>query len=320
MKNDYDFAQAVADAILDVEGAVIFGGYVRDKIRHDHFAQLFYESEEAKECYTRTMQELYDDANFLPEYRDRRLTPCDIDCFMKTSSIENLETRLKRDGLKLVRCRDNMAVFDAYADENTNIQLLKCKIKFDFSEVPVLEQMLPLHLRKMCMHVDIVHADDTRGLEPPFQCVDFMCNGLILDHTRQVRAASHIVKEEKSMVAKHRVVGEIIDDILHHKARMMGTPPRMRVRKMEMKGYDVITEDMSYTLAVNTNEDDTCIICHDALKSRMSMTRSCCAAHYHRKCYVKMLKTDNFAHKCPMCRDTFFGTEKEDVIRMFDYV
>lgn len=334
MKHLYDFTVSVADAILSVEGAVIFGGYVRDKIRHDHVAQQFYEHPSVEEnLRDRELSDMYADRTFLPELADRFLYPKDIDCFMKTASMDVLEDKLKAVGLRLIRMKETLAVNDRYAAPESNnnddpIRLVKGKVKFDFDNVPVLVRVLPSKLKCMSVNVDIVHVNDTLGKEPPFGCVDFFCNALIIDNAKQVRASKHVFeargRDPYDMVAKHQMVGTIIDDILNKRARMAGDPPRRRVMKMELKGFEIKTMDECYTLSppINRDEDDMCIICHEnfAHKGDGMLKRVCCAAKYHRKCFTKMLKSDHFSNSCPMCRNEFTMLEKEDTLKLFDYV
>ena len=47
---------------------------------------------------------------------------------------------------------------------------------------------------------------------------------------------------------------------------------------------------------------ETCLICLGDLDFSIGHKRGCCNAHYHHKCYKKMLHTQD---KCPMCRDDF---------------
>lgn len=312
-KHMYKLTEEVVDAVFGVEGAVVFGGYVRDKIRHDHMAKRFYD--EAGD------DDNYQDTNVVPELRDRLLVSSDVDCFMSSDSISELEGRLKDRGLKILQRRECQS--SIYCGDS-DVKLLRMKVALDIP--PVMIGMLrdeDAHLYRLSVSVDVVHTDDTAGKEPPFGKVDFLCNALVMDQSRQIRVSSHVFEEmniPKDILARYDLLKSIVEDIKTKTARALACPPNRRVMKMIWKQWNIVTNNESYKITPRTDDSAFCIICHDTfLSSHAQVKRHCCAALYHRHCFVQVLKSENFNDKCPMCRDYITVSEQEEFISMMDF-
>jgi hypothetical protein len=317
----YKLVKLTAETINQIDGVCIFGGYVRDMLLHDHFAQLFYKHKDVDVTK-------YDDENYLPQYKDRLVIPNDIDCFMPTNALDLLRTAFKEAGLAILK--EDTREFKNYfwmSDEDKEkheLQLTRMSIGFKMSKV--LYSILPSNIKNLNVKVDIVHTKNmTPEIDPPFGMIDFECNALILGKGMELRL-SKAINFAESPLEYFEKLKEIVEDI--HKKRAIGceASPIFRTHKMSSVGwhiYDDYEENHTYQIIPKSKleNDSVCLVCLSNFKHEGAVKRFCCNALYHGMCMRRMVynKKVAFKNQCPMCRDPFstFEISKEQDVCMW---
>ena len=309
----YKLTKAVADIVTSIDNTVIFGGYVRDTILHDYMAQQYYKHPSVCSLSSKEKNIKYSDPNFLPEFKDRTLIAKDIDCFMSTDNIDKFEKLLneKKLHVNIKKERD----ISNYITEK-NMFLTYMEIGFDIS--PILETLLPFPLRKIFVSVDIVHCSSIMNKEPPFNNIDFECNALIIDSSKQIRISTKLCNGSninKSIIYKLEYMLEIINGIYVKKTKAVSDNiDFLRIIKMTQKGYTLTGRDNAFELKNNIDNKEICPICIDTIKykSKFKIKRTCCSATYHVKCLHDMINHNNFNQSCPLCRNQITHNEIYD--------
>lgn len=298
--NSHKYLSGVADAILCIDGAVIFGGYVRDNIIHNMASRKFYEVNKSKGDY--------DNPNILPETYDRFLLPRDIDCFMRTSDLPKLEEIFKARGIRIITQQDKS--LHNYALKTGEFKLTSFMIGLEIS--PLLKALVSDDLRHMRFAVDVVHHENISGKEPPFNEIDFDCNALIMDGSKQVRLSTRIFSNINYFVdplERLTRMNDVIQRMVQKQTYAVGKKiAPWRISKMLEKGFELLSEDDAYSLIQPTTKADTCLMCLSHIKDAR-FKRKCCSAVYHIKCFKQMVQHSNFSGKCPQCRVEISGCE-----------
>jgi hypothetical protein len=297
---NYKFTNEVAKIILYTDDRnIIFGGYPRDSIIHDYYANKFYE--EVKDLTFSEKRKKYDDETFMPDsYKARTLCAQDIDCYMPTEMMKNFDLNLLKNNLRII----NKNAYDLKSYINIknipeNLKLTQYTIGFNLN--PILRSLFDTVPR---VRVDVIHIEevDFKLYRPPFaNQLDFECNGLIMTGgTKQVMLSSHfMISNAFSSLEK---LNSIINKLLKFEIDMVCFPYKTdRITKMLNKGMKIHNE---YNLLFNikTDEEEMCTICLGKIENNKNIKRTCCSAIYHLNCYNSMCTNNNFNHKCPACR------------------
>lgn len=147
-------------ALLIEQGAIIFGGFVRDMIIHNHYALAFYDNSVG--------QDKYDDESYDTETKHRLLVPNDIDVFVKGNEEEvgKLYEFIRTKGffVEIKKRRAMYSIFD-------NIYQHKIVIKTQkVTGLPSIK-----------IDLDILYSSED-NIKPPFKRLDLLCNSLLLDN------------------------------------------------------------------------------------------------------------------------------------------
>lgn len=310
--NYHKFTLGVVNAILtDVEGSLVFGGFVRDNVRHNIGAQRFYQHPEYKNIQCQKERDAkYSDATFLPETKDRLLLAKDIDCFMRTADIKKLKAAFTKRGIEVIDIEDKPT-------QRYNL----CGYRLTRMEVgmkmtPILMAVLSERVRGLRCVVDIVHDDDITGKEPPFNEIDFECNALIMDGSKQMRLSTRLFVDPCKVdpVQRMMYMNGVVDRLIDHKTYVgsINVAP-WRIKKMISKGYELLGSDDVYSLKQCTNCEDMCILCLSNFDDKEAvLKRTCCSAMYHTKCFKEMVEQYELKNKCvqcPQCRNEMLGYE-----------
>jgi len=147
----------VGDLFME-KGAIIFGGFIRDKYIHDHYANLFYDKKMDKDRYT--------EVDYDPDTKHRLLVPKDIDVFIKGTDedIEEVYSFIREKGFN-IEIKKRKVIYGAF--DNVNQQ--KIIIRFQ-SEIGLPRPKIEL---------DVLYS--TADVKPPFGRLDLLCNGLLMD-------------------------------------------------------------------------------------------------------------------------------------------
>lgn len=313
----YKLTNAVADLIISINGACIFGGYVRDRIRHDHVAQQYYSHPELDNIGDRAdIKKLYDDPEFLPELKDRFLVSQDIDCFMKTSDIEVFEKKLKDARLRVIR-KKQLNILEYLTVHDPDLRLTCFDVGFDMNNL--LNSMLPYEIRSLNIRIDVVHIESIQNKDPPFGNIDYECNALIIDSSKQIRLCTQLpyLTAMIDPLARFEYLQKIIKNIQQQTTKVVGKNiQRHRTHKMMSKGYTLISSNNKYVLSQNVDQEEVCTLCLDKIDKAYKLKRTCCNASYHNHCFQSMVTHENFNRSCPNCRDHMNYIETKDCISM----
>lgn len=242
----YKFISQVAKDIQDL-GGVIFGGFVRDKMIHDHFATKYYENPNNSNNFDAS----YSDPSWDPETVHRLLVPKDIDVWIQSNpdrfirKIENLGYEVQK--------RFNRTLY-GFSDVDHCSVLVKWR-----GSGPVLGNRLRVQ-------VDIIstssHVAESFGA--PFGKCDLSCNGFIM--TKDGIHLSRNTGQEsdrftKEMFQRHEE--ELKERILNLEAEIYNpkdeSPENMkhlysRAIKMKIRGWKISNFD-------ETQIDEKCRRC-----------------------------------------------------------
>lgn len=314
----------VAKLILNT-GGIIFGGYVRDAIIHDHYSDKYYTKCSEDMVSSVDIISRYNDETFYPEYKERMLIPEDIDCFFKTTqtlnSFEQLLFREKFCLTKVFTRKDAMDYIPRLNVPANSLSHIRYKITHLNSNKSALIRKLlqqsfctTIHseifeeinyfISSLCektkqipeVYIDVLlQTNNTYDFHPPFGGLDFECNGLVLSNSG-ISLASDLKESQISFgfITDINKMTQVISDILAKKAvlvKKIGIPTdTYRFDKMRIKGWDIITGKYSYIETnINIDSDDICIICHGQFNEEQDKTSyklKCCSAKYHKKCLI----------------------------------
>ena len=296
-------------------GGFIFGGLVRDQIIHDHHADHFYESVADKMYSPAEIDALYKDPKYLPEHIDRCVMPDDIDCFMTTKALKKLtESELKKRHYS-VRIKKSQQANFYFLKHNSLSELLHTKLQIRFCVNGILTEHLDLS--KYTVDVDIVHTDnpDINMYQLLSQNFDFECNSLLLTPDNELKLCAGMNKY-LTPFEKMKKIGDIADDIKAKRARIlpdMRDVPSFRMFKMLDKGWSI--EGYAFQVIRQTIPyDGHCLICHETIESNIQHIKDKhCDARFHTKCFLQMIRHQNFNHKCPLCKNNCCVTRNEEV-------
>jgi hypothetical protein len=330
--SSFKFTKQVAEVILGLDAqdnnVRIFGGYVRDSILHDHHAKQFYMNDVVREASLEVTQTLYSTPSFLPSYNERTIVASDIDCLMSTATLDKLIKALKDHSIIVLNKEEHLLCVyqEGLSAEDGKLHLTKLKLGLELPEIvlTVLTKPALSSLKKLKVCVDVVHAPDISGLEPPFGKIDFECNALILDKSGQITASNKLFYAwEDSPLDKLTKLSHVVDDIKQKVAVAFEKSPLFRTVKMMHKGWHIKEgEEGTFELIpvgkVPDKDMDVCLICLDSFNRPKGEThmlkRSCCSAKYHTKCFATLTSKSNehFSWKCPMCASPFDENEIEN--------
>lgn len=144
------------------KGAIIFGGFVRDKLIHDHYASAYYNEHEGEDIK-------YSDPNHSPETKHRLLVPKDIDLFIRGTEehVEEIYSFIRSNGF-MIEIKIQRKIYGAF--DNINQQKIVIRTVNQFGFPPIL------------IDVDVLFSSDDK-VKPPFKRLDLWCNSLLMDNT-----------------------------------------------------------------------------------------------------------------------------------------
>lgn len=285
-------------------GGFVFGGYVRDKIIHDHFATLFYES--GAPC----RPSVYNDPEVHPEsYHGRTWMPKDLDVVMSTSSKDRFLEAMREEGYMVRELHTRDLKFYIPDVEPDVFKHTKVRV---WIKMPKLFQMHS-HVESPSIEVDLVYKDDFEWRQDlEFGRIDFECNALAITPTGALDV--RIGHASCKSVTRNKKIAAIMDDIIHMRAVVPESAgdnayaTKVRVDQMLAKGFTIVDNMMTMKPAsLAADPEDICIICHEAFNGKVVMGNKCCSGKYHVECYHKLITSNheteyNNIECCAMCR------------------
>ena len=157
-KVKYRMMVKIAELFVE-QGAIIFGGFVRDKYIHDCYARIFYKNEN-------TNEDGYGDESYDPETKHRLLVPKDIDVFVRGNEddVRKIYSFITEKGFS-VRIKRSKVFYGLFKD----IHQQKVSIK----------TMSEIGLPTIQIELDVIYSSD--DVKPPFNRLDLWCNSLLMD-------------------------------------------------------------------------------------------------------------------------------------------
>ena len=263
--------------------AVIFGGAVRDLIRHSWAARKFYEVSSLDKY----------DTNIYPEFNDRFLLPKDIDFFMSYSQVGPFTKYLSKRGFYYKEYKGLDLSYINTALAKHQYKLIKAEIIY-FDKVN--KKSYPILLDIILCHEVIIPQMDT----------DFSVNKLLMTREGIISFSSEF---------KH---DEIIKQIHNKEAICNSTISHKRYEKMNATGWKVTMNYSTFIFKLRVNkEEETCVICLDTLKvgELEVLPKKCkCKYSYCKECIQYSLKST----QCLMCKNNMCMVQKKCDIMMYE--
>lgn len=317
LRNKFKMMNIIKDAIIKNNG-LIFGGFVRDSIIHDHFAHLYYEqlrkNNETDNDSNIDIDRFYDPA-WMKDTKDRLVVPNDIDCFMTEKDYNVFINSLHNHRLmcNIVFNRDACAYIIGF-DRNKDDTLRHRRLHIMANLTCVIDELqkLPFQfdiktfwdalkgVEPTPIHVDIITSK--KQYDSPFMTdLDFECNGLYISKYG-ISIAEELVKETCEL-AKFRKISKIVDDIIHRVAIYCHpiNTENIRIQKLIDRGWTIKDSKGCVTSICDNNYEGYCIICHENVpNTHFKMT--CCDARYHTICIQKSIECSLQTGQCIMCK------------------
>lgn len=302
----YNFHANIVNYILD--HGIIFGGYVRDTLIHNHNADKFYGG--LDEDDPRNIQDVYMDTEYSPETKDRLLLPSDIDCYMTSRDMEKLLCNLKHSPRYVLKKRIDRTCGSENSKYVGNVSGAPLGIMLTHAEIglahnPLYESILPYDIRSLTVHLDILHAPALEGKEPPFGDLDFECNCLVMDKSMNIRLSSNLscmLGIRAYPTSQHKKLCEVIEDTINWRAVLVSKANFERASKMAQKGWRIKENNLSLSVS---EEEDVCPICFDSVAEQLRIKPDCCNAKYHPRCFARFVNFQSGVPlSCPTCRNS----------------
>ena len=283
--------------------AVIFGGAVRDLLRHSYSSRKFYklyrehhpDTFDPDQPYNyKEISDKYNDPTNHPEISDRFLLPTDIDLFMTKSNYYYFKKYLYKRGYYFKEFKNMDLSYVNHSLTHGNYKLMKAEIiYFDKKNDKSYSIMLDIIL---CDAVVIPHMD-----------TDFSVNKLLMS-----KKGIHVNTTCEFNYA------QIKEQIEKKETICNSTVSEKRYEKMLKKGWSIKMNYSTFVFKLRVNkEDENCVICLDPLKvGELEVTpRECkCKYSYCNDCLPCTLKSS----QCLMCKKDMCMIKKECDIKMYN--
>jgi hypothetical protein len=318
--NTWHILKLVKNLIIENNG-LIFGGFVRDSIIHDHFSTSYYKKNEESSVTDEEAKQKYTIVSYMPETLGRLVVPNDIDCFMVQNDYNMFINSLKDHRLKCTVLFNRTASEYINGFEKVNEDSLKHRrihVQVDVNHVIKELYALPIKFDRQPLEQQIVDlippaivVDVITSLYPrndPFLTdLDFECNGLYMSkHGLSICSSlSKGLSEYNKWVETNRIVNDIISRVAIY-MHPDGTNPNIakRANKFIERGWKIEDFLRCMTSVLEKDYDGYCIICHENLPE-VHFKLTCCDARYHGHCLKRVVvEVDNnpFKKECVMCK------------------
>lgn len=294
----YIMMEKISTILLENNG-MIFGGYVRDKLIHNHYDGKF----RGLDC------DRFSDPSYSPETKWRLLVANDIDVFIRgdEEDVQKLYYEFENKGYKVIEKISKQKYFDDVA----NIEHFKIELALNGANRFGLDVKIP---------IDILFSEE-KGIEPPFGRLDMLCNGLVLDKTGvRLSTQTGCPMDRLNHFDRKFEEIEIVKKILRLESdtvRMtqdLSTQKRSirinRILNMQFRGWTInnnvfcaVDDDRHdrYTTKSLANKHkitEFCASCADTSKPRLKL--KCCGARVHLCCLHRMVEDNCLI--CDVCK------------------
>jgi hypothetical protein len=282
--------------ILTDKNAIIFGGFVRDRLIHDYFAIKFLQK-------SSNDRDKFDDETYDPETKGRLLVSKDIDLFLEgdESSVEELYNVLRQEGFHVTTSRVRKQYF-----ENINVKQQK-----------VCVRILNAHemgLTNIEIELDVLFSTED-GIRPPFGRLDLECNAFLMtnkgislsnqtgtyldricsfQHKRnEFEILEKMVKFEADVAILDKDGGDIEKHAIRNRIIRFN-----RIILMQERGWKI--NNRVYTV-VDAPKNEICDICYSTFSSGLTIKLECCGLYLHKECFANYVKEAYQTKVLPEC-------------------
>jgi hypothetical protein len=283
-------------------GGTIFGGKPRDSHIHNVNAGKFYDkiSEMDHDEFMSNRQK-YSDPEFLPEFIGRLHLPSDIDAFMKTSQIDDFKKLIEKNMLRFKeKSTANASIYFEELEPSTRLKHTKFEVCFAMN--PIMRYKFEKVYDDYKIKVDVIHADDVTGIEPPFGKLDMECNGILVTSENEYKLCKNLAQDYPQPGQKLKKLNSVLDDILEKKTTLVSDrAPIFRIQDMVKRGWRVKGKELE--VFIEKEEVDVCMLCQGDFKnSKIRSKFMCCNNRMHPNCAKEMIEKSQWTGSCPMCR------------------
>ncbi len=302
----------IGQIIINKCDGIIFGGYVRDSILHDHYASEFYKNHTG--FCSEELNIKYVDIDYNIETINRLLLPTDIDVYLPNNNFKQLVIELLNNNYTIHKkiIRKGSQYFNNIdiniADKLTHIILY---IKPSLSKVYEILSQIILNtdeiksiLKKMKKELFIIKLDvfisDIKLNDPFFGEIDFECNSLYL--TKHGISISNKLTKSLTFLETNNKLQEIINNIIKKKAIWIN-PNIKRIYKMFIKEWNIDHNKVYLHSNEENYEKNICLICQEDIDF-LSFKMKCCNGYMHVNCFIELLNSEN-SNKCIHCNKQY---------------
>jgi hypothetical protein len=324
-KNTWKIMSVIKQKILEANG-FIFGGFVRDSILHDHFAQMYYSYCENSDLDNNDIVDYYADTNFHSESSERLTLPSDIDCYLTDNDYNCFINSLQnvRLSCKVLFCRNASVYIDGFPTIDNTIKHRRItvfitskffitelnKLPFEFNKFHIINSILAS--APSPVYVDILTSEKQYN-EPFFTDLDFECNALYLTKHGLSISSKILSLCDVGDYAKYVKINKVINNIIEKKAIFLHPNSTSKIiakrtNKLMDKGWTIQDKFKCYTSIFEHDYEGYCIICHDKLPPN-HFKFTCCDGRYHKKCMQTTIEVfnrtnndSNILNHCFMCK------------------
>lgn len=294
-RNKYVLMQEVVQLAVKNHG-IVFGGYVRDFILHDHASQQFFKS---------FKKEQYDDRDVSPETLDRLLVPKDIDVQFKTLDDYTMFRKDIADRCFKISTRANKNSY--FSGRSLSLHLTLCTPCVPVHNGSEATRLVGNHLRQIPhvipggnFKVDVTICAELKNL-------DFECNGLIINENG-IQLCDSLARD-LSPFGKFRKLQQITDDILNKRARIVNFIQKRWRKMVDKSDWTVYGWNIQVLCKKPVPDNETCVLCHCDLEGP-KYKLGCCNALYHRQCMKDTFERFDTS-RCIHCRQAITITEED---------
>jgi hypothetical protein len=291
-------SKRICDAILSVSAdTVIYGGFIRDNLLHDHMATIFYETYETFEDYNNPT---IDKATMF-----RTIVPRDIDVvFQRRRDYDVFCLALKAMSFEV----GIPSVSSPYGGDDDTNEKFKVNIysNMELQKLRTNKRLQDMEFLHTFVSLDVTINGFYRHKTADFECnsLRMNCNGIISDLPVLFESVDNVLIQQK---LKLESAIKIKDQISRMEAycsinrHILIVPDLHRVSKMFEKGWRIMVNTQYKLGQIINKAEDCCALCRDDIveianvpgvhRLYNGLQFECCSAAYHPACLMNILKT-----------------------------
>lgn len=266
----------ICDLVLKNKG-IVYGGYVRDKILQEYYTELFFNSSKNKKI----LKNNYWEPNFHKDTKQRVIVPKDIDVhFKELHDYEYFYEDLCKKFDIVTTTIDNFVIYK----KNRKILVKKINVMYEIGK------KLSEDGDCLFFQIDVRIIDK---LEPPFDCLDFYTNSIIIDGKNNYRLSKNTgILMNHNNHFNYIKLYEIIKMIHENKTiltKKINNDSEVKIiilKIIDMINNYWIIENFDQIVKCKNKNENNCIIC---LENNPHLQIKNCS-YVHEYCFRKYLE------------------------------